>query len=88
MLTLILRSVCVGIATVVAAILLGVFVGLPVATMVLANSNGPSGSGEIGWDLVSIAQNYRATSILSPLIVFGIGFGFAYRYFSKLPAKK
>jgi hypothetical protein len=83
MLTLILRSVWVGIATVAAAIFLTLFVGLPVTLMIISNRHGSNGRGEIGWDVVALAHSYQAIIILCPLIVFAIGFLFGYRHFSK-----
>jgi uncharacterized protein YneF (UPF0154 family) len=83
MLSLILKSICAGIATLVAAVFLGVFVALPLTTMALANINGSHGSAEFGWDITSLAHSYQAIIILSLLIVFAVGFLFGYRYFSR-----
>jgi hypothetical protein len=88
MLSLILRSVWVGIATAAAAIFLTLFVGLPVTLMILSNSRGSSGRGEFGWDVVALGHSYQDIIILCTLIVFAIGFLFGYRYFSRSLAKK
>lgn len=86
MFTIILRSVCVGIAILVAVIVVGIPVGLMIATFFLANSTGHEGGAEVGWDLVTLAHDYRITSILVPLLIFALGFIFGFRYFSKSKA--
>jgi hypothetical protein len=86
--TIILRSVCVGIASVVGAILLGVFVGLPVAFYLLSRGPATEGGGEVGWDLVSVAHNYAVPSVLFPLFIFVIGFYVGFRHFSRSQAYK
>lgn len=88
MFTVVLRSVCVGIAALVAAALLGIFIGLPVAFYFLSRTAAPEGGGEVGWDLVSLTHNLPANSILVPLVIFAVGFLFGFRYFSKSLAHK
>jgi nucleoside permease NupC len=82
-LTVILRSVCVGVAFVVTAIFLSIFVGLPIASIFLPKDEAAQGGVSVGWDLVSIAHNSSATTIIVTLIVFAAGFLFGYRHFSK-----
>jgi hypothetical protein len=83
MFAVILRSVCVGIASVVAAVFLVPFVALVVALIFLSMKKSAYGGGEVGWDLVSMAHNYPVTTTLFPVIIFLIGFLFGYRYFSR-----
>jgi hypothetical protein len=88
MLTVILRSTCVGIATVVAATFLSFFVVLPITLYFFSKNAAPEGGGEIGWDVVSLAHNTAPSWLLLPLLVFAIGFFFGFRYFSKSLARK
>lgn len=87
MLTVILRSACVGIATVVAATFLSFFVVL-LTLYFLSKNAAPEGGGEVGWDLVSMAHNTSPSWLLLPLLVFAIGFFFGFGYFSKSLARK
>ena len=59
----ILQSACVGLSAVVAAALLGIFVGLPLAGFFLSR-NAPPGGAEVGWDLVTMARNFSPTVLL------------------------
>jgi hypothetical protein len=85
---LILRSICVGIAFLVAALFVGVPVMLTVATYYLERNSGHQWGGEVGWDLVTMAHNSPVSSILLPLLIFALGFIFGFRYFSKSMARK
>jgi|HubBroStandDraft_6_1064221.scaffolds.fasta_scaffold08451_6 ABC-type Fe3+ transport system permease subunit len=87
MFKVILRSVCVGIATLVAAAFLGIFVGLPITDFLTKNVS-HDGDSEVGWDLVTMAHNLPPIAILLPLLVFAVGFFFGFRYFSKSLARK
>jgi hypothetical protein len=61
---------------------LGFFIGLPVAMYFLSgNIPAPSGGGEVGWDLVTMAHNASPRGLLLPLSVFAVGFVFAFRHF-------
>jgi hypothetical protein len=84
MLTVVLRSACVGIATLVAA----AFVGLPIASYFLTKNTTQNGDSAVGWDLVTMAHNLPPSAILLPLLVFAVGFFFGFRYFSKSLARK
>ncbi|MFZ3199722.1 MAG: hypothetical protein ACLQMT_10890 [Candidatus Acidiferrales bacterium] len=79
---LILRSICVGIASVVITAIAGGFIAVIVAISIglLRQS---SGGAEVGWDLVTMAHNLPTIWILLPLGVFAIGFLLGFRYFSK-----
>jgi uncharacterized membrane protein len=82
MFKVILQSACVGVGAVVAVAVLGIFVGLPLAGFFLLG-NVPPGGAEVGWDLVTMAQNASPTVLLFPLCVFVVGFVFAFRHFSR-----
>lgn len=84
MLTVILRSACVGIAALVAA----AFVGLPITAYFLTKNATNNGDAAVGWDLVTLAHNLSPSAILLPLLVFTVGFFFGFRYFSKSLARK
>jgi hypothetical protein len=88
MFTVVLRSVCVGIAALVAAAFLGILIGLPIGLYVLSRTVPPEGGGEVGWDVVSLAHSFPAASILVPLLIFAVGFFFGFRYFSKSLARR
>ena len=83
----ILRSIGVGIAFVVGAIAIGVFIGLPLALHFLSR-NAPSGSAEIGWDLVAVYHDSPLRVILPPLVIFVVGFMVGFRHFSHSLAHK
>ena len=82
MFTLILRSICVGIASVVITAIAGGFIAAIVAISI-GLLRQPPGGGEVGWDLVTMAHNLPAIWILLPLGIFAIGFLLGFRYFSK-----
>ncbi|HXZ12616.1 MAG TPA: hypothetical protein VEG64_09505 [Candidatus Sulfotelmatobacter sp.] len=84
----ILRSVCVGVATMVLGFPVVVIFGLFIATQYLTRNEPSVNGGEIGWDLVTLAHNYPAASILLPLALFMVGFLLGYRVFSRSLAKK
>ena len=88
MFTVILRSVCVGIATTVAVFWVGTFVWVSIAAHSWAKNARAEGGGEIGWDLVSMVHNTAPSWFLLPLLVFATGFFFGFRYFSKSLARK
>jgi len=72
MLTLVIRSVCVGIAAIVMAVAM------------LRPS--PAGAPEVGWDLVVNLHDHPGLTIgimLAALLVFMIGFVIGWRYFSR-----
>jgi hypothetical protein len=87
MFTVILRSVCCGIAALVAAVFLSGFVVLFVGSY-FAWKNAPPGGGEFGWDVVSLAHDTPSSWLLLPLLVFAIGFFIGFRHFSKSSATK
>jgi uncharacterized membrane protein len=87
MLTVILRSVCCGIAALVMAAFSGTFIALWVGSYFAAKNVRPGG-GEVGWDLVSLYHNTASSWLLLPLLVFAIGFFIGFRHFSKSLATK
>jgi hypothetical protein len=90
MFSIILRSVCVGIAALIGLILFGLFVVFPISFYFLNKGVAPAGDGEVGWDLVIVAHNQPAATILVALLallVFAGGFYFGFRYFSKSMAR-
>jgi hypothetical protein len=88
MFTVVLRSVCAGIVALVGATLVGLFVVLPVTLYFLTKRVAPAGGGQVGWDLVTVAHNLPANSLLVPLVIFALGFLFGFRYFSKSLARR
>jgi hypothetical protein len=89
MMNVILRSICVGIASMVVAMGLVIFAELAFA-MHWAAKNFPSGGsgGEVGIDLVTMVHNGPTIGMLLPLLAFPIGFYFGCRYFSKSAVRK
>jgi hypothetical protein len=83
MFTIVLRSICVGIAFVVGAFFIGIFLGIPIVLYIVTRNANHFESGEVGWDLVTLAHNYPVRSILVPSLIFVIGFIFGFRHFSK-----
>lgn len=79
--TLVLRSLCVGIAAMVVAVYVSAFVAMLVAARLLPK--GQSGGGEVGWDLVTLAHNTPVRWLFLPFAVFAAGFAFGFRYFSR-----
>lgn len=88
MFTIILRSACVGIAFLVAALFIGVPVMLTVATYYLERNSGHQSDGEVGWDLVTMAHLSPVSSVILPLLIFALGFVFGFRYFSKSKGRR
>jgi hypothetical protein len=88
MFKVILQSACVGVGAVIAVAVLGLFIGLPVA-MYFLSGNIPAlpGDAEVGWDLVTVAHNASPHGLLLPLFVFSVGFGFAFRHFSRTSSR-
>lgn len=83
MLAVIVRSMCVGIATTVAVCYIATFGWLAIALHSVAKHAPAEGGGEIGWDLVSLSHNAPPAVLLFPVLVFAIGFLIGFRYFSK-----
>ena len=82
--TVFLRSLCAGIAAVIASAFLGFFVGLPIAAYYLSKKfPPPPGGGEVGWDLVALAHNTSPDLLFLPFLVFAIGFALGFRHFSR-----
>ena len=91
----VLRSVCVGIAFVVGAIVLIVFVGLPLAFYFFSSRlpQAPEGGQrEVGWDLVTMYHNSPMEVVVLPLVtllaIFLAGFLLGFRHFSHSLANK
>jgi hypothetical protein len=81
MLTVILRSCCTGIATLV----VGAFVWLLITMFVAARSIATTGTGgvEVGWDLVTMLHNLSVKQLVIPSALFAAGFGLGFKYFSR-----
>lgn len=81
MFTVILRSVCVGIAATVLGAVCSIFieVGIAMHHAVKAPSDGP----EVGWEIVVLPRERPALSFGVPLVAFVIGFAVGFRYFFK-----
>jgi hypothetical protein len=85
MFTVILRSTCVGIASVIAALAISILVG----SLIAAHSMpGNSGDTEVGWDLLTIEHTLPIAWILLPMAAFAIGFCFGFRHFSRSLVRK
>jgi hypothetical protein len=84
---LILRSFCVGIASVALAGFIGGFIAL---SLLFFNSSATSQSGDqdVGWDLVTVVPDVSPWSYIVPLVLFAIGFLVGFRYFSKRQARQ
>jgi hypothetical protein len=82
---LILRSLCVGIASVALAGCVSGFIALSLWSF---NSSAapPSGGQEVGWDLMVLARHGSPWIYIVPLALFAIGFLIGFRYFSKRQA--
>lgn len=84
----ILRSVCWGIAALVAAMFtLGFVAFLSGAYFAFTNAT-PAVGGEVGWDVVSMIHNLPVSWKLFPLLGFAIGFVLGFRHFSGPLASK
>jgi hypothetical protein len=79
----ILRSVCAGIASVVLAAALTMFVGVPLAMLFQAGNSPPGQEPEVGWDLITMWHGYPLSTKLVPALVFVVGFLIGFRYFSR-----
>jgi hypothetical protein len=82
---LVLRSVCVGIASVALAAFIGGFIAL---SLLFMNSSAPSGGDEAGSRMMLIVRYHLVPVILIPLVIFAIGFLTGYRYFSRRQARQ
>jgi hypothetical protein len=82
---LILRSACVGVATMVAALFVCGFIALVIAmhsTSKALAADGKAGA-EVGWDLVTLVRNFPLRWLLLPAVTFAAGFLFGFWYFSR-----
>lgn len=79
--TVILRSLFVGIASLIVVAGVSLFVGVAIALRE-ASADVPPGTAA-GVDLVMLVRDASATAILLPLLAFPIGFYFGFRYFSR-----
>jgi hypothetical protein len=85
---LLLRSLCVGLASLALAGFLGAFI---MVSLLVFNSTAASPSGdpqEVGWDLLSVARGFAPWSYIVPLMIFVIGARAGYTYFSKRQARQ
>ncbi len=86
MVTVILRSFCVAVASVVLAAGVCLFGGLVIAIYLQQRNAPPGTEPEVGWDLMTMAHNHPvAVPIILgvALVVFVIVFLIDFRYFSK-----
>lgn len=79
----IFRSICCGMAATVVAIFAWMWGHMIFAGFARAKAH-PSGSVEVGWDLVTIGRNSPGTVAIVAVIGFGIGFALGFRSFSRL----
>jgi hypothetical protein len=82
---LVLRSVCVGIATVALSAFIGGFIAL---SLLFMNSSAPPGGDEAGSRTMWMAHYRLVPIIVIPLVIFAIGFLAGHRYFSKRQARQ
>jgi hypothetical protein len=82
---LVLRSVCVGIASVALAAFIGGFIAL---SLLFMNSSAQPGGEEAGPRTMLIAHYHLVPAVVIPLVIFAIGFLAGYRYFSKRQARQ
>ncbi len=79
-----LRSICVGIAVAVGAIVLGGFVLIAASIYTIAHNSPPTPPGvEVGYDVVTIVRNLgisRTTVLLFGIVVGALA---GFRYFSR-----
>jgi hypothetical protein len=80
---LVLRSVCVGIASVALAAFVGGFVAL---SLLFINSSAQPGGEETGSRTIVTGHYHLVPIVFVPLAIFAIGFLAGYRYFSKRQA--
>ena len=91
MLTVFIRSVCVGIAAVALAAAGGVFIGMAIAVVIANRNPSPPGSREVGWDLVVNLHDYPRLTLgleLGACVAFLIGFTIGWRTFSAAKAER
>ena len=79
----ILRSVCAGVAAVVAAFFLWMFGFLVFGVYLVEKTPHPVGGGEVGIDVVTLAHNSPISATVVLVLGFAIGFAFGIRYFSR-----
>jgi len=81
--SVILRSFCVGIASIVGAAGVAIFVALPIkAYLVSRNSDAGDGFGVgVSWNLADLAHSRPV--VFGALLVFVIGFSLGFRHFSR-----
>lgn len=85
--SVLVRSLVVGIATAALGIPLLLFATLVGLGIITAAAH-PESRPEVGWDLVSMAQNHPVPLFAIPLALFAVGFYFAYRRFSRPLVRK
>ena len=85
MLTILVRTICVGIASVVMAAGLAVLVGISFEIYSHWKSVPSGQEPEVGWDLLMMAHNYPYTRawVFLALFVFVAGSFVGFRHFSK-----
>ncbi len=88
MFKLILRSTCVGIASIVLAAFAAPFIALAYVVVYSWRNPQQSGELEIGWDLITLRHNHPLPVVVIPLAVFVVGFFIGFRYFSKTPTQQ
>lgn len=81
----VLRSVCVGIATTVVAVYLTAIIAIGFASHSLPGPRVTAADGgvEVGWDLVTLVHSLPWRWLLLPGAAFAAGFAFGFRYFSR-----
>jgi hypothetical protein len=82
---LILRSTCVGVATMIVALFVRGFIALVIAMHSTPKAQAVDGEvgGEVGWDLVTLVRNLPPRWLLLPAVTFAAGFLFGFWYFSR-----
>ncbi len=95
MLTVFIRSACVGIAAVAFAAIGGTFIGIAIAMVIASRNPSPPRAPEVGWefhwDLVATLHNHPGLARdlkLAALLVFVIGFTIGWRAFSGAKAER
>jgi hypothetical protein len=81
------RSFVVGVATAALGIPLLLFATL-IGLGIFPAASHPEDRLEVGWDFVSLAQIHPVPLVTVPLVLFAIGFYFAYRRFSRSLVQK
>jgi hypothetical protein len=85
MATLVLRSVCVGVACVALTAFIGGFMAL---SLLFMNSSAQPGGDEAGSRAMLIVHYHLVPIVVIPSVIFAIGFLAGYRYFSKRQARQ